>query len=231
MKIAYINPNATESMTSGIVENARLAIPDMEIIGLTNTNGPVAIEGAADGAAAVPGLLERVSEAIAQGADAIVIGCFDDTGLSEARAQAPCPVLGIGQASFMMASLLGLRFSVVTSVAAAIPVIETNIREQGFDYLRASVRASGLPVLMIDEGRPETIDRLVAEIDAAQSEDNAGCVILGCAGMAPLKTVLDQRTSLPLIDGVAASAHLARASVACLKDGVSLKDGLGGEVC
>ena len=36
--------------------------------------------------------------------------------------------------------------------------------------------------------------------------------VLGCAGMAPLRAALQERTDIPLIDGVAASAHLARAA-------------------
>lgn len=216
MKLAYINPNATVGMTTGIVAAARKALPEAEIFGLTNTSGPAAIQGRADGDAALPGLLALLPVARAQGAEAIVIACFDDTGLSEARAMAGCPVLGIGQASYVMAQLLGLRFSVVTSLAVSVPVIEDNIRQQGFAASCASVRASGLPVLTIDAGAPDTIDRIAAEIERARHDDAAACAVLGCAGMAPLKEALSARTGLPLIDGVAASALLARAVVAGL---------------
>ncbi len=211
MNLAYINPNATASMTDAIVATARKTLPDARIIGFTNTAGPAAIQGKADGDAAIPGLLDLLPVARARGADAIVIACFDDTGLAEARAQADCPVLGIGQASYTMASLRGLPFSVVTSVAAAIPVIEGNIASLGFTGLCASVRASGLPVLAIDEAAPETVDRLATEIENTHHRDGAGCVILGCAGMSPLKPVLEQRVRIPLIDGVESSVLLARA--------------------
>ncbi|WP_323771800.1 aspartate/glutamate racemase family protein [Antarctobacter sp.] len=216
MKIVYINPNATESMTRGIVATARQALPGVEIAGMTNSDGPAAIQGAEDGDKAVPGVLSRLATARSGGADAVVIACFDDTGLVEAQAQADFPVLGIGQASYVMASLLGMRFSVVTSLAVSIPVIEQNIDRLGFSGLAASVRASGLPVLTIDEGAPETILRIAAEVELARIEDGAACAVLGCAGMAPLKSALEARTGIPLIDGVAASAHLARAAVACI---------------
>lgn len=213
MKIAYINPNSTEKMTQGVVCSARQAAPDLDIIGLTNRSGPAAIQGAADGEASVPGLLQLLPEARALGADAIVIACFDDTGLAEARAAASCPVLGIGQASYTMAHLYGLRFSVITSLPISVPVIETNIAHHGFGPICASVRASGLPVLTIDEGAPDTVARIADEIDCAAREDQAECAILGCAGMAPLKDALSAQTPVTLIDGVAASAHLARAVV------------------
>ena len=104
MKLAYINPNATASMTDGILEVARAAVSGAEIFGLTNDDGPAAIEGPEDGAAAVPGLLARIPVARDMGAEAVVIACFDDTGLEEAQAMAGCPVLGIGHSAYTMAS-------------------------------------------------------------------------------------------------------------------------------
>lgn len=213
MKIVYINPNSTISMTDKIVASARAALPDVEIFGMTNHDGPAAIQGAADGNAAVPGMLSLLPAARSQGADAIVIACFDDTGMAKAQEVAGCPVLGIGHSSYVMAQLLGLRFTVVTSLAVSIPVIEENIQNHGFSGQCASVRASGLPVLTIDESAPETIDRIVQEIQAGQSQDNAACAILGCAGMAPMKDTLSARTGIRVVDGVAASAHLAKAVV------------------
>ena len=210
MRLLYINPNSTEAMTQGVLAVARAALPEAEVTGLTNTGAPPAIEGPADGAAALPPLLELV--ATNRDADAIVIACFDDTGLEQARALAPCPVLGIGQSAYVMATLLGWRFSVVTSLSVSIPVIEGNIAAQGFAGGCASVRASGLPVLTIDEGSETTRDRLARAILSARNDDGAEAVVLGCAGMAPLQADLSARSGVPLIDGVAASAQLARAA-------------------
>ncbi|WP_102226767.1 aspartate/glutamate racemase family protein [Acidimangrovimonas sediminis] len=212
-RITFINPNSTRAMTDSVVAVARAALPDATITGMTNTDGPPAIQGAADGAAAVPGLLARIPEARATGAEAIVIACFDDTGLAEAQAMAGCPVLGIGQASYLMAALLGLRFSVVTSTYPSIPVIESNIREQGFAGACASVRAANLPVLEIDEGLEPARARIAEEIALARDEDRAQAVVLGCAGMSALAPDLAARTGIRLIDGVAAAAYLARAAV------------------
>lgn len=210
MKITYINPNSTEGMTESIVATARSVMPEVDIVGLTNNDGPAAIQGKSDGDAAVPGMLNLLPKARRDGADVIVIACFDDTGLEEARTRAGCPVLGIGQSSFVMAQLLGLRFSVITSLAVSIPVIEENIHQQGFRGICASVRASGLPVLTIDEGGPDVIQRIVDEVEAAVAQDGAACAVLGCAGMARIEPELAARASIPVIEGVAASARLAQ---------------------
>ena len=142
MRLVYINPNSTAAMTDSIVGVARAALPEAVVEGLTNTAGPPAIQGPEDGDAAVPGVLDLVRGA--SGADAIVIACFDDTGLAEARGAAACPVLGIGQAAYLMAAVMGRRFSVVTSLAVSVPVIRGNIEAAGFGAACLSVRASGL---------------------------------------------------------------------------------------
>ncbi|WP_194098334.1 aspartate/glutamate racemase family protein [Marivivens aquimaris] len=211
MRIVYVNPNSTEAMTSGIVSVAQAELPNDEIIGVTNADGPPAIQGPEDGDAAVPGVLAAVRAN--PDANAIVIGCFDDTGLAEAQAEASCPVLGIGQASYLMAALLGKRFAVVTSLDVSVPVIEANIARGGFADACSAVTASGLPVLTIDEGSEDTRAALADHISRAQGD----VVVLGCAGMAPLRADLEERTGVTLIDGVAASAHLAKAAAAYIR--------------
>ncbi len=216
MKIAYVNPNATMAMTEAMVAVAMRALPSAQIVGFTNSDGPPAIQGAEDGAAALPGVLARIAEAEADGADAVVIGCFDDTGLIEAQAATALPVLGIGQASYVMAGVLGRRFAVMTSLAVSIPVIEENIARGGYEANCAAVLASDLPVLTIDEGSEETRVHLATCITDAAAKTKASAIVLGCAGMAPLRDDLARRTGIVLIDGVAASAHLAQAAVGYL---------------
>lgn len=198
-------------MTGAMLAAARAADPVAEITGWTNTSGPPAIEGPEDGAAAVAGLLSMLPAARQAGFDVIVIGCFDDTGLAEVRAAAHCPVIGIGQAAFHMAALLGHRVSVVTTLEVSVPVITANIAAYGLAGQVAKVRASGLGVLEVEQARPATLARLEDEIARAGAQDGISGVILGCAGMAPLAGRLGAGSGLAVIDGVAAATRLARA--------------------
>ncbi|RWR30347.1 HyuE hydantoin racemase [Sinirhodobacter populi] len=211
MRLLYLNPNSTEAMTRSVVAVAQAAVPEAEVIGWTNHEGPPAIQGPEDGAAAVHGLMAMLPGARETRADAIVIACFDDTGLAQMRAAAHCPVLGIGQSAYVMAGLLGERFSVVTTLAVSVPVIEGNIARLGHAHACAAVRASGLPVLTVEEGGEPARARLAEEILRAREEDGVGIAVLGCAGMAMLRSDLALRTGMVLVDGVAASARLARA--------------------
>ncbi|MDO6731462.1 aspartate/glutamate racemase family protein [Marinovum sp. 2_MG-2023] len=210
MRLLYINPNATVAMTNSIMATARAAAPETEILGWTNHDGPPAIQGAADGEAAVVGLLGMLPRAKAEQVDAIVIACFDDTGLDRVRHAAHCPVIGIGQAAMSVAALHGGAFGIVTTLDVSVPVIAANVDAYGHNAACAGVFASGLPVLAVEAGGTAVEDQLVSTIATAQSA-GAKAVVLGCAGMSGLKTALETRTGLPCIDGVATSAVVARA--------------------
>ncbi|QDL91883.1 HyuE hydantoin racemase [Paroceanicella profunda] len=214
MRLLLVNPNTTVSMTEKAAEAARGAAPaGVEILARTSLSGPASIQGAEDGAAALPGLFAALRAGAAEGADAAIIACFDDTGLAEARALFPGPVLGIGQAAFHAAALSGHRFSVVTTLSVSIPVIEENLEAYGLAALCARVRASEVPVLALEELGGAAEAQVSAEIGRAVAEDGAGAIVLGCAGMADLADRLSAAHGVPVIDGVRAAVRLAHAMV------------------
>lgn len=212
LRLHIVNPNTTASMTQGIAQAARrVAAPDVAIEASEPEFGPASIEGFYDGAFAVPGMLVRIAEAEKSGCDAHVIACFDDTGLDAARSAAAAPVVGVGEAAFHVASLIGVKFSVVTTLSRSIPVIEDNLARYGLDRRCARVRASEIPVLAL-EADPAAAERLIgAEIERALKEDGADCIVLGCAGMAALAERFWARFKVPVVDGVAAGVGLATA--------------------
>ena len=205
MTIVIINPNSTASMTEAMVGAAEKAAPNLQFDGWTSTKGPPSIQGAEDGDAATPHLLELVASA--SGAEGVIIGCFDDTGLTEAARLADCPVIGLGQASYHYAALRQWRFSVVTTLAVSVPVLTENIRALGLEHCLAKVRASEVPVLEL-EANPSASGRVIKEEALrARAEDDIAAVILGCAGM--LQVVEDVQAALDIeaIDPVTCAAR------------------------
>lgn len=213
MRIAVINPNSTRSMTDKAVEAARMVAPGDQITGITCHRSPPAIQGPEDDALCRPFVLEEAARAEAEGAEAIVIACFDDPALAEVRAAARVPVIGIGEAAFHAAMLLGGRFSVVTTLPVAVPVIEDNIARYGITAC-AKVRAAGIKVLDLEEPGGAAAAKVSAEIGRAVAEEAPGAIVLGCAGMADLAAGFEAAHGLPVIDGVAAATVLARAMAA-----------------
>jgi len=212
MRLLIVNPNATEAMTRTIARGAQAAAgPDVAITAPTNRDGPPAIQGAEDGAASVPGLLALLA-AHAGEADAAIIGCFDDTGLEAARAALAIPVLGLGEAAFLAACLHGGRFSVVTTLAVSVPVIAENLRRYALDGRCARVRASGVPVLALEQTPEAAAAGVNAEIARAAAEDGVRAIVLGCAGMTGIMARLTAPPGVRLVDSTAAAAALAVAA-------------------
>lgn len=214
MRILIINPNTTAAMTLSVLDAARaVAAPGVEFLAVNPEHGPAAIQGPEDGEAALPGLFDIFEREIIgkRAHDACIIACFDDTGLAELKARSPVPVIGIGEAAFHAATLLGSRFSVVTTLQVSVPVIAANIDAYGFGRQCAKVRASGVAVLEIDATPDASNAAISAEIARAIDEDAPQSIVLGCAGMADLAHAMEERHGLPVIDGVAAAVLLAQA--------------------
>ena len=212
MKILVINPNTTTSMTTKIGAAARaVARPDTEIVAVNPQNGPTSIQGFLDVAICVPGLLEEIK--LHPDVDAIVIACFDDTGLDAVRTLVSVPVLGIGEAAYHAASMIATKFSVITTLSRSVPGLENNLLNYGLAQKCVRVRATDIPVLKLEEGDPATLLKISSEIREAIEKDNAEAVVLGCAGMADLMAQLSQEFGLPVIDGVSAAVTFAEALV------------------
>ncbi|MDB5563390.1 MAG: Asp/Glu/hydantoin racemase [Hyphomicrobiales bacterium] len=174
--------------------------------------GPASIQGPEDGEAALPGLFAEIERA-GDDFDAIIIACFDDTGLYEARRRTLVPVIGIGEAGFHAAMLVSARYSVVTTLSVSVPVIEENIARYGFAGRCGRVRASNVPVLELERPGSAARETISAEIAEALRQDGSDAIVLGCAGMADLAQLLANTHGVPVIDGVAAAVKLAEGLV------------------
>ena len=212
MRLLVINPNSTVSMTEKIGAAARAAAgPGTEIVAVNPPCGPVSIEGYYDEAMSVPGVLQVIQNT--DGADAIIIACFDDTGLDAARCLTDRPVIGIGEAAYHFASMLANKFSVVTTLARSVPALEHNLTRYGLAARCARVRASDVPVLELERPGSDARDRISAEVARAIAEDKAEAIVLGCAGMADFAASLSAEHGLPVIDGVVSAVALSEAMV------------------
>jgi allantoin racemase len=212
MHIRLINPNSTASMTAQALESAlRVKHGNTEVSAVNPTDTPRSIEGEADEAMSVTGLLAEIRKGEMQGIDAYVIACFDDPGLHAAREVAQGPVIGICQAAVQVAMTISRRFSVVTTLPRSVPLIEDLVSDYGADRHCRKVRAINLTVLGLDENPVEAEQLLLREIELAKREDSAEAVILGCAGMSSLCERLRAATGVPVIDGVTAAIKLAEA--------------------
>lgn len=212
MKLLVVNPNTTASMTRKIETAARaVAGPGTGIFATNPQSGPASIQGYLDGVNCLPGLLAEVARH--PDADAIVVACFDDTGVDALRCTTTVPVIGIGEAAYHAASMISAKFSVITTLSRSVPVLEANLLRYGLDRRCVRVRASDVPVLKLEEGDPDTIERIRTEIRDAVDNDGVEAIVLGCAGMTDLMQSLSDEFGLPMVDGVGCGVAFAEALV------------------
>ncbi len=214
MKILVINPNTTESMTKEIGTSARrCAQPNTVIDVVTAPWGPRSIEGHFEevlAAAATTQLVARHQNDY----DAFVIACYGDPGLYAAKEVTQRPVIGIGEASTLLACMLAHKFSVVTVIDRIVPMLEDMISRYGLSKRCASVRSSGLSVLEIEEDPLRAAREIVRVARLAIEHDGAEAITLGCAGMGQVERIVaDELSDVPVIDGVVAAVKSAEALV------------------
>ena len=112
------------------------------MVTLATPGAPQYIDTCMDAAKALSGMLTLV-EQWEEKADAFIIACHCDPNLTVLREVSAHPVLGIGESSMKMATMLGHKFSVVSTGERGIPNKEANIRAYGLEPFTASLRAPG----------------------------------------------------------------------------------------
>jgi allantoin racemase len=214
MKILAINPNSTASMTDKIRSCARAVVcPGTEIMAVNPADSPVSIEGYYDEVMALPGLIRLARKGEEEGYDGMVVACFDDPGIAACREIASGPVVGICEAAMHAATMIASNFSVVTTLARSVPIVEDLAVRYGMERRCRRVRAADIPVLALEEEGSNARAKVLDEVMRSIREDRCEAVILGCAGMSDLTAWLTRETGVPVIEGVVAAVKMVEALV------------------
>jgi allantoin racemase len=205
MRLLVVNPNTTQAMTDEIGRQARrYAREDTEIEAVSPPWGPASIEGHAEEELAAVATLQLVAERAGE-YDGVAIACYGDPGLYACREVSLVPVVGIAEASMLMACTVAHSFSIVTVLDRTKPLLDDVVRRYGMESRCTSVRATGLAVLDIDRDPDAAGRRIVEQARAAVEEEGAEAILLGCAGMGPLDRQVAEALGVPAIDGVVAA--------------------------
>ena len=121
--------------------------------------------------------------------DGFVVACHCDPNLDLLKEITAKPVVGIGEASMKMATMLGHKFSVLSSARHSVPNKEALVRKYHLEGLLASIR-------VVERGN------YLGAARAAMEKDGAEVIVLGCAGMTGLDKRLGAKLGIPALDGV-----------------------------
>ncbi|MDR6581205.1 aspartate/glutamate racemase family protein [Pseudomonas extremaustralis] len=213
MRILVVNVNTTESITETIAQQARaVASPGTEIVGLTPYFGAESVEGNFESYLAAIAVMDRVM-AYDQPFDAVIQAGYGEHGREGLQELLDVPVVDITEAAASTAMFLGHTYSVVTTLDRTVPLIEDRLKLAGLYQRCASVRASGMAVLELEEDPLAAMEAIVRQAELAIREDKAEVICLGCGGMAGLDEQIRQRTGVPVVDGVTAAVTIAESLV------------------
>jgi allantoin racemase len=213
MRLLLLNPNTTAAMTEEMAEAARaVASPDVEIEPVTAQRGVASIDGYHDELLGAVAVAEAVRERDGS-FDGAIIACFGDPGLYAARELTRAPVVGIAEASFLLATTLGHRFSILTTLDRGVPPLDDVVRLYGFSGRCGSIRATGMTVLEVDADPDAAANALERAGEQAISDDHADVLCLGCGGMVGLRERLEERLGVPVVEGVPAAVGIVEALI------------------
>lgn len=159
--------------------------------------------------------VDSAIEADRAGFDAVFINTVGDYGIDEIRSATDMVVVGAGEATMAMCCNVGRRFSIVTIWPPKLNFIYLErLRNSVMEDRCASVRhvlsddevaglaGAGSAVSGLADGNASLVDRIVAEIEKAVSEEGADTIMLGCTCMAPVGPEIAKRVSVPVLESM-----------------------------
>lgn len=201
-KILVINPNSSVKMTQDIKDTIGRAKFRAEAEVISMVDSPNVLESFTDYTLAGAEIIRYLKGHDMTGYDGILLACFGDPCLYSLKEISPVPVIGIAEAAFSRALLLGYKFSVLAASSKARPMMESMIDSYGLQARNAGTLTLETPIeeLLSDEKMLE--DKLLQVIQKAK-KNQAEAVIYGCAGMTMVsKKKIMEKTGIAVIDPI-----------------------------
>jgi allantoin racemase len=209
VRILWINPvgfSTYDQPMSEVLAQIKQPSTTIELVSLRTDTSPDNLEYRTFEALIVRETMELARYASKNEFDGVVIGCFYDPALHEAReisgrsvVVAPC------EASVRIASRLSNKFSVIVGQSFWIEQMTARVREYGAEHKLASMRSIHCPVSEMQADPTLTRSKILDAARKAVAEDGAESIILGCTMELGHFRDLQLQLRVPVIDPVFAS--------------------------
>ncbi len=212
--IVVLNPNSSQSVTDALSE----ALEPLRFSGgppircVTLAEGPPAIETDEHVAVVVEPVCDYLRDH-EEDSGAFVIACFSDPGLQQARRVSARPVFGMAECGLLTALAHGRRYGVISILAASLPRHLSYFHALGIESRLAGDLPVGLGVLELED-HAVALERMSTVGSRLRDEHDADVIVMGCAGMAALRTPLEENLGIPVIEPVQAAVSMAMGAVA-----------------
>ncbi len=211
-RILWINPVSEVAAQNQPVAKFINSVkrPDTQVDVISLKRGPMHLQYFYYRALILSDSLNQIKKAEKEGYDAAIIGCFADPGLQEAREITDRIVITApAEASMLIASGLGRRFSIIVAGDKSIPKMYENLINYGLVARLASFESLDLRVLDFQKDKKETMRRIHKAVERAIHEKFAEVIILGCTMEFGFYKELQEEFKIPVIDAIVAPIKYA----------------------
>jgi Asp/Glu/hydantoin racemase len=213
-RILVINPNNSLEMTNTMRTMVRPP-PGTMVQYYTTADGPPSIDGARTSIqSAAAALAPLIQSNALNGHEGFLVACFSAHPLVEClRELTSKPVVGIFQASIFYALTLGGRFGIVTTNQRWDYILTKSVHDLiGPNPSFGSVICTGYSAAEVHgETSRNQVQRAMAEAALKLvQDDHCDVIILGCAGMTGLESIVREAVGkdVTIIDAVLAGVHM-----------------------
>ena len=210
MRIAYIDPVGPKGAYYFIKnELERFVDQGNNVDFFCLKRGPDNLEYRYYEALIIPDLIHLLLDLEGKGYDAAIIGCFFDPGLDVAKEMlTKMIVVGVAEASLIIAKTLGESISIIVGREKHIPKCIEVIKTKGIEGKITSIQSLGYKVndMANNSVISELIEKKALE---AITNDLADVIVLGCTLEVGHYEELQQKLNIPVIDPVVASLKYA----------------------
>ncbi|MDG2260656.1 MAG: aspartate/glutamate racemase family protein [Paracoccaceae bacterium] len=206
VKIMYLSPVAHreghDELFANMARDYKLPGTEVHVTSLPDAVGRFShIEYRSFEGMVTAGIIRATRAAAREGFDALVIGCFYDTALHDAReisgdmiVTAPC------MASCEIAASLSNRFGVIVGRRKWVDQMQATVHALGHRDRLAGFYHVGLGVTEFQEDHDRTAARLLEAGRKAVEEDYAEALILGCTMEVGFYSTVEKELGVPVID-------------------------------
>lgn len=187
--------------------------PDIEFDYKPVKAGPALYDSYHDWLLADMSMYEAGITAEEEGYDAVCIDTMSDSGVNALRSVLDIPVIGPGRASYLMALMLGQKFSVLTQWDPWIGLYRKSLQEYGLADKCASIRSINVPpdVENLLGGKEEVVFPKLVGAGLECVEDGADVICLGSTTMHQAHGHLAANLPVPVINPGPLTYKLAEA--------------------
>lgn len=213
----WLNPlgfDAYDAPIAALLGRIKQSGTEVEVVSFDMGASPSHLEYRSYEALMTQGIVACARDCGQSGIDAMVIGCFYDPALEDAReisgstiVVAPC------DACLSVAMQLGNRFSILVGRQKWVGQMRERVRHYGLEDRLASFRSLGMGVDEFQRDHDVTRARILEEAHRAVRDDHAEVIVLGCTIEFGFFEEVQRQVGVPVIDAVVApfkqAEHLA----------------------